>query len=321
MNNIKLPVLYCPFSSAINQHCEVAYQHSLEWVRSFKLLEELACQSFFAANFHGLIARLYPNASLKALEFLTDFMYWFVILDDEFEKAGTSKQPDILKPESARLLDILKGAELTEFDTPIAFAWRDIVQRIHQFPYATSEWWLYFIKNMEDYFQGVYWEALNHSQGIMPDLATYIKMRYLFFGAYPYFDLILITDGIALPPEVVECPVVKLLLLATSNAMAWANDIFSFKKEIKEGKVHNLVLILQHEYQIPFEEALKRAVEIHDAEVRNFIELSVQLPSFGFEIDVNLQRYILGLRFLVRGSLDWMMESQRYGKYSEHQSL
>lgn len=75
MNNIKLPVLCCPFPSAINPHCEAAYQHTLEWVSSFNLLEELACQSLFSANFYGLIARVYPHTSLKALEISTDFMY------------------------------------------------------------------------------------------------------------------------------------------------------------------------------------------------------------------------------------------------------
>jgi 5-epi-alpha-selinene synthase len=317
VNNIKLPTLYCPFPSAINQHCEAIYLHTLEWVRSFNLLEELADKKIFVANLEVLVSRIYPNISLKALELTADFMYWGIILDDEFEKAGTSKQPEVLKSEQTRLLDILKGVELTKFDTPIAFAWRDILQRIHQFPYATSEWWLYFVKDMEDYFQAVRWEARNHSQAIIPDLATYIKMRCVLFGAYPFLDLILITNGISLPPEVIEFPVVKRLVLAAINAMAWANDIFSFKKELKKGTVHNLVLVLQHEYQIPFEEAFKRAVEVHDAQVRKFIELSVQLPSFGSEIDVNLQRYILGLRFWIRGNLDWMMESSRYGKYSE----
>ena len=321
MNNIKLPVLYCPFPSAINQHCEAAYQHSLEWVRSFNLLEESAFQKLFAANFHVLIARVYPNTSLKALEILTDLMYLGTIVDDAFEKAATSKQPEILVLELARFLDILKGGGLTEVDTPVALASRDILQRLHQFPYVTSEWMLYFAKHMEDYFQAVRWEALNYSQGIMPDLATYIKMRHLVFGIYPFLDMILIADGIALSPEVLGHPIVKRMGLVATNAMAWANDIFSFKRDIKEGMVHNLVLVLQHEYHISFEEALKRAVELHDAQVRNFIELSVQLPSFGAEINANLQRYVLALRFWMSGYLDWIMKSPRYGKFSEYQPL
>lgn len=172
MNNIKLPVLYYPFHSAINQHYETACQQGREWVRSFNLLEESESQSLFAANFEILTARAYPNTSLKGLEIVTNFMHWFTILDDESEKAGFSKQLEILEIKQARLLDILKGAELTEVDTPVALAWQDIVQRLHQFPYVTSEWMLYFAKHIEDYFQALRWEALNYFQGIEPDLTN-----------------------------------------------------------------------------------------------------------------------------------------------------
>jgi hypothetical protein len=34
MLNIKLPALYCPFSSVMNQYVEAAGQHSLDWGRS-----------------------------------------------------------------------------------------------------------------------------------------------------------------------------------------------------------------------------------------------------------------------------------------------
>jgi len=321
VNNIKLPVLYCPFPSAINQHYETACQQGREWVCAFNLLEELVCQNLFAANLEILTARAYPNTSLKGLKILTNFMHWFTILDDESEKAGISKQLEILEIKQVRLLDILKGAELTELDTPVALAWRDIVQRLHQFPYVTSEWMLYFAKHIEDYFQALRWEALNYFQGIEPDLATYIEMRHVVFGINLFIDLIVIADGIVLPSEVLECSIVKRMSRAASNAMAWANDIFSLKKDIKEGMVYNLVLILQHEYQIPLEEALKRAVKLHDAQVRNFIELSAHLPSFRAEIDVNLQHYVLALRFWMRANLDWMMESRRYAKFCEYQPL
>jgi 5-epi-alpha-selinene synthase len=321
VNNSQLPVLYCPFHSAINQHCELAYQHTFEWVRSFNLLEELACQRLFATKLHVLVARVYPNTSLKTLELLTDFMYWGSILDDGFEKVGTSRPEDILEPDQARLLDILKGAKITKVDTLLAFAWGDIVQRLHQLPYVTSEWMLYFTKHMEDYFQAVRWEAINYSQGIMLDIATYIKMRHIVSGIYPFLDMILIAEGIVLPPEVIECLTLKRMGLTANNAISWANDIFSFKRDLKEGMVNNLVLILQHEYQIPLEEAFKRAVELHDAQVQNFIELSMQLPSFGDEIDVNLQCYVLGLRFWMSGHLNLIMESRRYGKFSEDQPL
>ncbi|AFZ24839.1 terpene synthase family protein [Cylindrospermum stagnale PCC 7417] len=313
MNNLKFPKFYCPFPSAINQHCEAAGQHTLDWVRSFNLVtDESVYQSLLAANLHVQTARGYPNASLETLKIFNDFMFWGFFADDQFEKAGMSKQPEILEPEHARLVNILKGAEVTDIDTPVARAWRDIVQRLHQFPHATSEWMLRFTKNMEDVFQGVRWEALNNSQGITLDFATFTKIRNFTIWMYPCIDLILLEARISLPPEVIEHPIVKRLNLATSNVIAWSNDIFSFEKDTRAGNTHNLVIVLQHEYQIPLQEAFDRAAELHNAEVRIFIELSAQLPSFGAEIDTNLQRYLSGLRSWLRGNLDWTLESPRY---------
>lgn len=313
MLNIKFPALYCPFPSAINQYAEAAGKHSLKWARSFNLvIDESAYQSLRATKFHVLAARCYPNACLEALEVVCDYLVWIFIADDQFEEAGPRKQTELLQELHARLLDILKGAELTDFDTSVQIALRDIRLRLQQLPHATSELMLRFVENMTAYFEGVLCEVLNHLQGSVPDLATYMKLRSFTSAVFIYCDLIQIVDRIALPPEVIEHPTVKRLKLATNNVSTWANDIFSLQKEVGEGQTHNLVVVLQHEYQISVQEAVERAAEIHDAEVRTFIELSAQLPSFGAQIDAELQRYISGLRSWMRGCLDWYLETGRY---------
>lgn len=313
MLNIKFPALYCPFPSAINQYAEAAGKHSLKWARSFNLvIDESAYQSLRATKFHVLAARCYPNACLEALEVVCDYLVWIFIADDQFEEAGPRKQTELLQELHARLLDILKGAELTDFDTSVQIALRDIRLRLQQLPHATSELMLRFVENMTAYFEGVLCEVLNHLQGSVPDLATYMKLRSFTSAVFIYCDLIQIVDRIALPPEVIEHPTVKRLKLATNNVSTWANDIFSLQKEVGEGQTHNLVVVLQHEYQISVQEAVERAAEIHDAEVRTFIELSAQLPSFGAQIDAELQRYISGLCSWMRGCLDWYLETGRY---------
>ena len=122
----------------------------------------------------------------------------------------------------------------------------------------------------------------------------------------------LIVNRIALPPAVISHPVVQRLELAVNNVIARSNDIFSAAKEMREGNTHNLVRLLQHYHQIPFQEAVKRTASLHDAQVQTFIELSTQLPSFGAEIDANLQRYLSALRSGMRGHLDWFVETGRY---------
>jgi 5-epi-alpha-selinene synthase len=315
VNNIKFPVLYCPFHAAINPHCDAAYQHTLNWMHSFNFAtDESVYKTLLAGKFHVLVARAYPYASLEDMEIITDLMFWNFFIDDQFEKAGISKRPEILEPLKARLVEVIKkDAELTDIDTPTVRAWRDFMQRLHHHPSATSECVLRFAKHIEGYFQAIYGEALNNSQGMILDVATFMKVRSFTIAAYPYMDLILMTDQIALPPEVFKHPIVKRLELATINIIAWSNDLFSFNKEMNAGHNNfNLVTVLQQEYQVSLQQAFDHAAELHNTEVQLFIDLSAQVPSFGTEIDANLERYLLGLRFWIRANLDWSAQTRRY---------
>jgi 5-epi-alpha-selinene synthase len=221
--------LYCPFHpAAINPHCDAAYQHTLNWMRSFNFATDKSVyQTLLLGKFHVLIARAYPYISFEDMEIITDLIFWTFFIDDQFEKAGISKQLEILEPLKSRLVEIMKKeVEFTDIDTPTVRALGDIMQKLHHHLYATSEWMLRFTKHMEDYFQAIYWEALNNSQEITLDVATFMKIRSFTVGVYPYLDLILITNQIALPPEVVNHPIVKRLELAVANVIAWSNDIF-----------------------------------------------------------------------------------------------
>jgi 5-epi-alpha-selinene synthase len=311
MLNIKYPALYCPFPSAINPHSEATYQHSLEWVRSFNLVtDESVYQRWRDLDLSGWAVYCCPQVSLEALKIISDCTVYLFLLDDECESAGASKQLEWLAAKQTRLIDILKGAELTDSDTLFAHALQNIRQRLLQF--GTSEWMLGFTEEIERHLKGVLWEALNNSQGITPDLATYRQIRPLTCGLIPFFRLTLFAERIDLPTEIIKHTLVNQMEEVASLTIGWANDILSLEKEIMSGQSDNLVQILQHEYQIPLHEAIKRAASLHDTEVRTFIELSAQLPSFGAEIDANLQRYILGLHSWMRGNIDWSLKTRRY---------
>jgi 5-epi-alpha-selinene synthase len=281
-------------------------------VRSFNLIkDELVYQRWRELNLPGLAARCYPHASLEALEIITDLTVWFIINDDNYEKFGLSKKPELLATTHARFLDILKGDQLANQDDSPARALGDIQMRLFQ--YGTPEQILRFTASMENYYKGVRWEAQNHSLGITPDVASYMKIRKLTFGLYPFLEVLKMGEQISIPPEVIEHPIVKRLELATSNITSWFNDIFSLKNDIWQGVTHNIVLALQHEHQLTLQKAIDRAAELHDAEMRIFIDLSAQLPEFGAAVDANLKRYISSLHFIIRGSMDWIQGSGRYG--------
>jgi 5-epi-alpha-selinene synthase len=137
-------------------------------------------------------------------------------------------------------------------------------------------------------------------------------MRPFTGGLYTYITLLEVTDQIILPPSVLAHPVVRRLTEMAATIVCWINDLISLGKELRQGDIHNLVLILQHQYELSLQAAIYRAVALHDAQVRAFLDQEMELPAFGPEVDAALARYISSLHCWMRGSLDWSYTSGRY---------
>ena len=115
-----------------------------------------------------------------------------------------------------------------------------------------------------------------------------------------------------LPNKVRANKTVQKLKLIANNIVAWSNDIIGLEWEMELGDVHNLVLVLQREHQLTLQEAINRAAELCNEEVRKFMDLESRRPSFGPVTDPKLQHYVLGLRYWMRGYIDWALETERY---------
>ena len=74
----------------------------------------------------------------------------------------------------------------------------------------------------------------------------------------------------------------------------------------------NLAVALRAEYGLTLQAAVMRAAQMHDAEVRAFLELESRLPSFGTQSEALLKRYVAGLRSWMRGNYDWSQMTGRY---------
>jgi len=314
MNSIVLPKLYCPFPSAVNKHAESLHQHTIEWVRKFNLIsDEAAYQRFCKSKFALMNAYTYPDATFTEVKLLSDWHVWLFILDDQLDEADIGKKPELLAAFNTQLLNVLKGVDTAQQIGSLGAALEDIRQRMIQ---RKPSGFLMnrFIHSMEESLTAAVWEAKNRVRATIPDVATYIKMRAATSGFPSILALMSITRQIELPPEVLNHEDIQHLALMANNVICWANDIISFDKEMRAGDVHNLALTLQHEHQCTLQEAIQRAAELHDNEVRAFIKLETNLPSFSFgkDVDYQLKRYVSSLRSWIRGSLTWHYMSGRY---------
>jgi hypothetical protein len=97
-----------------------------------------------------------------------------------------------------------------------------------------------------------------------------------------------------------------------NNIGAWSNDLFTLEKELRHGEPHNLVLVLRQEFGLSLQAAVDAAAKMHDDEVRAFVKLASNLPSFGLTTDAALKRYVAALGAAIRGHFDWAKVTARY---------
>jgi 5-epi-alpha-selinene synthase len=310
MENIVLPTLDCPFPPAVNPHAKAAQQHNLEWAQRLRLAAPADYQHFYASNFAGLAARTYPNAPCEELMIVADWCTWLFLQDDDCDEASVGAEPTQLAARHARFRQILRGAEVTTEDLPLTHALFDLRQRMRR--RTTAVWMQRFSDSVGDYLDANIWEATNRQARRTPDVATYLAKRPFTGAMYACLDLIDLTEGIDLPAAVRCHREVRRLSLMAINVVCWSNDILSLAKELQHGDLHNLVIALCAQYKLTLREAINRAAELHNAEVRAFLILEAHLPSFGKSVDAELRRYVAVLRAWMRGNLDWTLAAIRY---------
>jgi 5-epi-alpha-selinene synthase len=257
-----------------------------------------------------LMARAYPSARQEALQIITDWSTWLFLLDDQCDEAGIGQDPEQLARFHRRLLDVLRGVPPRPDEEPLVHSLWDLYSRMRA--NAPEGWLGRFSHSVAQYFTANVWEATNRRQGLIPDAASYYTMRLFTSAVYPCLILIELAEDLRLPPEAYNHPHVQRLAQITNNVICWANDIVSLEKELRQGDVHNLALVLAHEQQLPLQAAVDRVGALHDAEVDAFVALSQHLPCFSSAVDSDLRRYVAGMRFWMRANLDWSLATTRY---------
>ncbi|MGI8650829.1 MAG: terpene synthase family protein [Rubrobacter sp.] len=309
------PGLSYPFPPSINEHSDSVHHETVEWASGLGLIGgEIEYEEVLATNIGRLAGRFHPSAPRERLRLISDWYAWMFFRDDLCDEAQIGRHPDLLAAADLHYLEVLRGSERYpgESRDPLSAAMSDLRGRL--VPVVPAALWMRrFVRSVKEHFESTLWEASNRSRNAVPDLETYTRMRPITGGMYVDADFIEITTDIYLPPEVHGHPIVSALTRMSNNAVCWANDVISLRKELARGDVHNLVIVLNEQSASRDLEASKEAaVGMHDREVGKFLRTQKNLPSFGRAIDANLERYVSVLRSRMRGNLDWSLESSRY---------
>jgi hypothetical protein len=310
------PTVFCPFLPRISPHVAEVQRYAVEWAARHRFLTDSAARSGFArSRFAYLMARAYPAASYSDLCLAVAWLTFTFALDDHFETA-LGVEPDRQRRAGVAVLAYLRGegnntAVAGLLGPRLAGGLADVWTR------ATARtgpaWRDKFVGHVAEYLRANAWEAANRAFGRIPDVEEYVVMRRRSAATGMFFDFIEVFADLDLGSAVADSRVLAMRAHA-DNAVAWFNDLVSWRKEQAAGDPHNLVLVLHRRHGMTMAEAIRTTVAWHDREVRGFLALRDGLPA---EFRKAVYPLADGLGHWIRANIDWSYESGRYeaGRY------
>jgi len=316
-----IPPLDCPIPPLVSNYVEQVDERTIEWACSHGLAsDDRAKHKLREGKFGWFGARVHPHDSFDELSLVTDWLTWLFYHDDIWcDDVAIKQRGDLRRFIAAhqRFMAILNGVTVrTERYDPLDSSLADIRRRLLE--KTSADGLQHFIHSVKDYFEGNLWEVSNHTQGVIPDITTYMKMRPFAGGVNTCLEIGCIVAQIRLKPDVHEHLYVRQLTLLANNCATWINDLFSLSKEIREGNMSNLILTVCNERQCSLQAAINTVAEMCNAEIRAFSSLLSRfsdIPPLRYQRDTDLQRYIALLQRWIRGNLDWSLETRRYSGY------
>jgi 5-epi-alpha-selinene synthase len=304
--------LHCPFVSFLNPGTELAHQRTRAWAERFGLLLDANVRQRMATEqFTWLVGRFFPWAPARELELIADFTAWLFLHDDVCDETALGRDPRALADQFAWLMGVLTRRREPRPGQPFDAAMADLRDRFEEAAPSWA-WFIRFVTTVQQYFDACVWEAANRADGVAPAVDVFVCMRPFAGGMYIYLEFVELVLRAELPIVVRGHEDILRLRQATLNVACWHNDLFSLEKEMARSDVHNLVVVLARDGAGTIPEARAAAIARCNAEVEVFQHVAERLRSFGAASEPLVTRYKESLGALMRGNLDWSVETLRY---------
>ncbi|KAG6860874.1 hypothetical protein C0995_006554 [Termitomyces sp. Mi166 len=168
-----------------------------------------------------------------------------------------------------------------------------------------------FIEAFDEYTTSVVQQAQDRAQNHLRDIGQYLVLRRKTVGVMPSF--VILQFELNLPDEFFEDPVIQRLTDACIDMIILSNDMCSYNVEQARGdNGHNIVIVVMHHENIGLNEAMRWIGDHYSKLVHNFLLDLSYVPSFGKEVQEDVDHYIYGMANWVRANDCWSFEGRRY---------
>ncbi|KAF5390807.1 hypothetical protein D9757_004424 [Collybiopsis confluens] len=298
-------VSHCEFDLRISRHRKQITKETKKWLFRGDDLQGKTREKYHGLKCGLLSAMCYPRAAYPQLRVCNDFLTYLFHLDnlsDDMDNRGTKTTADVVM-NSLYYPNRYQPARIGKMTRDY---WKRLIST------ASPGTQQRFIETFDFFFQSVTEQASDRQEGVIPDLESYIALRRDTSGCKTSFVLIEYAYNLNIPDEVMDHPLIRSLGDAANDLVTWSNDIFSFNVEQSKGDTHNMIPVIMNHHSLDLQSAVDFVGQLCKQSIDRFISDRAQLPSWGPEIDRQVQTYVDGLADWIVGSLHWSFESERY---------
>ena len=329
--HLPLPDIPIHYPVRMSPHLDAAREHSLEWVRSMGMLDEVpgvgavvwSEDKFTGYDLALCAAAIHADSSLEKLEVSTDWLCWGTYGDDYYPLVyGGRRDVAAGRLSHERLgafmpLDLgLVPQPLDPMERGLEELWRRTAGPL---PMAAREAFRTAVREMTASWV---WELDNQAAHRVPDPVDYLEMRRRTFGSDMTMALARMEGAGDVPAEVFATRTVRELETSAQDVACILNDLFSYQKEVeREGEVHNMVLVVENFLGTDRITARDVVGDLLRVRLEQFDRIdSESLPELFDDMELDerarnaLRRYADLMKDWLSGILNWHREVVRYRK-------
>ncbi|KAF9885940.1 hypothetical protein FE257_012230 [Aspergillus nanangensis] len=253
-----------------------------------------------------------PTTDVDGLRIVADWILWTGLFDDQFDDGDIGKDPKAAQEETEKLLAIMdeKSPPVRWEENPVWYAFQSVWDRLKKQERCNEL--------HQRYFKGLIMQAkvMHDQREYTRDVQEYMEMRRHTIGAYPAISIVECLMGINLPKEVSAHPSLEEYVVGSlSNPEALtgnsANDICSYKKDLRMGDDHNLIKLLTEQGH-SLQEAMDEVGAITNNCYKRWYTALANMDIWGEYIDRQVLAFLDICRDVALGNLHWSFKTSRY---------
>ncbi|KAK0628328.1 terpenoid synthase [Bombardia bombarda] len=296
-----------PYPRQLNQHYDEVSAATSDWVRSFQCFDQKSQAAFDKCDFPKLALLTTPHFDLEHARTSSDLMALFFVFDeftDVEDEHVTRQMSDIFmdalrNPDKPRPQGEVKIGEMTR-------QFWDLGRKT-----ATPMAERHLIETMQLYVDSVVQEAEDRRTDRVRTVDEYWELRRHTCGCFPTFVLAELEMDI--PEEIYQHPLLERMRECAMYSVCVKNDLYSYNIERARGHgLHNLLTVVMNAQDLGLQAAVNFIGDWHDKIIKEFFSSWASLPSWGEDIDRQVQYYVESIVRWVRGCSDWSFEAPRY---------